>query len=345
MITYYYFFPLLLAISILPIKYEMKNKNQLFSKEETIILRGLAALFVITAHHQEWVANELKIITPPAFKYSIGQLGGIGVLIFFFLSGYGIHKSYNGDVLAKHYLTKRLIGVYIPYLIIKFLLLPGKYFFRVTCNSLLFEIKEIILINDWFILVIVLQYIIYYIASIILNKHIIIASIIANCIISYIFILLNKPIGWFNALWLFTIGIIASQYDAEIKQYLDNHVISFSLVALAGFIISGAMFAAYKGSALANIAKPISGACLCLLFAAMFKLISINSPILKWAGTRSMHIYVTHITVWECLLGMNNPIIRLFVSIIISAILSEILYIITNFITNKIKTSSIKAII
>lgn len=77
----------------------------MISKEDTQILKGLAILMVIV----EYLGQVLHIA-------ALNPLGPIGVCLFLFISGYGLSCSYekNGK---NRYFSKRVLKVYIPYLV------------------------------------------------------------------------------------------------------------------------------------------------------------------------------------------------------------------------------------
>lgn len=65
---------------------ELANGNTLFNRNFTDSLRGIAILLVITSHIAGAIGTNL--CTP---------LGGIGVALFLFLSGYGLNESYKAQ--------------------------------------------------------------------------------------------------------------------------------------------------------------------------------------------------------------------------------------------------------
>lgn len=82
---------------------ELANGNTLFNRNFTDSLRGIAILLVITSHIAGAIGTNL--CTP---------LGGIGVALFLFLSGYGLNESYKAHGL-KLFWIKRITKVLLPY--------------------------------------------------------------------------------------------------------------------------------------------------------------------------------------------------------------------------------------
>lgn len=336
--TQYLIFSILLLAAILPIKFcEKENASQIFTRSDTNIIRGLSAFFVIVSHYQIWFDKMIRIQTPSYIKLSFGQLGGIGVLLFFFVSGYGIQETYGGKKVDYRFLLKRITGVYIPYIIIKFLLLPERYLYGITDEPFWREVINIFLISDWFIFVIMLQYSSYYISMRFFRRFLLLASVITDLIFTAIFIYLKKPIGWFNALWLFTFGIVVSILQRRIKHLIDKNAFIFAMVMMVAFVAFGILFALNKGVFWANAIKPISGAFLCLALAAIFKFITIKSPIARWGGTRSMYLYIVHITMWDCFFWGEYPFLGLLLCLGLTIVATEILFRVADYITAIIK--------
>ena len=94
MLGIYLLFLLIFAVTVIyKVKTLSQNKgNVLLSKTDTEFLRGISACFVIIAHSCIWINEMME--GDKVLYFVISQLGGIGVLIFFFVSGYGIYEKY-----------------------------------------------------------------------------------------------------------------------------------------------------------------------------------------------------------------------------------------------------------
>lgn len=99
---------------------ELANGNTLFNRNFTDSLRGIAILLVITSHIAGAIGTNL--CTP---------LGGIGVALFLFLSGYGLNESYKAHGL-KLFWIKRITKVLLPYFIIETIAAYFKQDFNIT---------------------------------------------------------------------------------------------------------------------------------------------------------------------------------------------------------------------
>lgn len=99
--------------------------QELFSRQISYALRGVAILMVMASHYGEWYAASIGI---PALSQFLMGLGRYGVDIFFLMSGYAMAKNavaQNAPVKeaaekkpGRAFWAKRLRGTYVPYLIL-----------------------------------------------------------------------------------------------------------------------------------------------------------------------------------------------------------------------------------
>lgn len=321
------------------------ENKQLFEKNDTAAIRGVSALFVMIAHYSIWFNQNSEIPINRIVMIPLEQLGGIGVLLFFFVSGYGINESYGNKPNMKGYLIKRFYGVYFPYVLMKLItntmLLVFNGFSSVYDSVLSYLI--ILLLPDWFILVIILQYLSYYVSRRFFGRHDLVFAILADVCMTTVFILLNKPIGWFNALWLFTFGILVSKYQEWLLIQIQKFYYRYLIGSLVGFLFFGLLFATNKGQVWANICKPIAGFLLCISLCCVFRKITIKNKITHWFGKCSMYLYIIHIAVWDIILcHINNPILVFCGSVILSVLITEGIYLLVSKIVTITRNASKK---
>ena len=111
-------------------------------------LKGIAIVMIILCH----------IVGVFGVRYAT-PLGGIGVSIFLFISGYGLNESYKKNGL-NNFISKRVKKVLIPYWII---VIIDEFINR---NSISVLLKEVVLLKTpnfmWFIQYIVTLYLLFY---------------------------------------------------------------------------------------------------------------------------------------------------------------------------------------
>lgn len=126
------------------------------SKEQTLLLKGIAILMVILGH--------MDYIT---------WGGAGGVTIFLILSGYGIHESTRKNGI-QHYWKKRLLKVWLPYVIVTVFVLIGKQISdikRIIFSLIGLDFGIIADKSMWYISYIMLWYLGYYIIALVLKKR------------------------------------------------------------------------------------------------------------------------------------------------------------------------------
>lgn len=316
--------PILLISTIHIIR--KKDDTILLNKNDTIVLRGISALCVMIAHYITWFSGNYL---DEGYRYAsliLEQLGGIGVLIFFFVSGYGNYESYINKTPSISYLKKRLLKVYVPYLIIKFIL----YFAEILCFGIQQDVVQavirIFLVDEWFIKVIIFEYLLFYLCWKYIRKdRIICYFVFADLLCCLFFYLISYDPRWYNSLWLFAVGMICSKYKDKINHILKNRLFWKVIFLLSGFALSGIFFTIYKNTVWGTLFKSISGIFLCLMLCLALKKISIESVILIWLGKVSLHLYIVHMSVWK-MVKIDSMILKFWVSLVMSIILTFILY-------------------
>lgn len=327
-LIYLFCFSLIPILSISSIhKIRKKEETILLNKNDTFVLRGVAALCVMIAHYITWFSGNHMNESYQYASLVLEQLGGIGVLIFFFVSGYGNYESYINKTPSIRYLKKRLLKVYVPYLIIKFIL----YFVEILCfgmqQNVVQAVIKILLVDEWFIKVIILEYLLFYFCWKYKRKdRIICYFVFANLLFSLFFYLINYDPRWYNSLWLFAVGMICSKYKDKINHIFKNHLFWKTIFLLGGFVLNGIFFAIYKDTmCVGTLFKSMSGIFLSLMLCLVLRKISIESVILIWLGKISMHLYIVHISVW-LIIDADSMILKFWVSFVMSIILAFILY-------------------
>lgn len=303
--------------------------NQLFTKTDTAAIRGVSAIFVMVAHYSIWFNQLSEVTMNKLVILPLEQLGGIGVLLFFFASGYGINESYGKKDNITGYLTKRFWGVYVPYILMKLITNTMLIVTKLIPNDskVLLSYLAILGIPDWFIFVIILQYVSYYLARKYFPKYDLLFSVVADTVMTFIFVVQNRPIGWFNALWLFTFGILVSRYQHEIMGIINKSRLLVLLTSFIGFCLLGAVFALFKGNSWANFIKPIAGMLLSLSFCSIFRWIKLENRVVLWFGKCSLYLYIVHIAVWDIVTKyVVNIRLSLLMAIVLSFLLTEVVF-------------------
>lgn len=188
--------------------------NELISRSESTILKGLAIGMIILQHIGQ--AFQISAVNP---------LGPIGVFLFLFLSGYGLMSSYIKNGL-KFYFSRRLIRVYIPYAVVVILFLA----FQLLVYGIFEEVKIIFMYlflvklpqgSYWYLVLMFYWYIVFFfIASRYGNLKVFIPLMIVATTILLILKDFNRNFVWQFA--TFPMGLIAGTYPKKLNILFEK---------------------------------------------------------------------------------------------------------------------------
>lgn len=174
----------------------------MISKEDTQILKGLAILMVIVEH-----LGQVLHIT------ALNPLGPIGVCLFLFVSGYGLSCSYKKNGRNK-YFSKRILKVYIPYLVSIAIFSIWSYFIGKTLTvKAIFSyaiLKELPQGSFWYLQLLFYWYMVFYFLTFLFDNEKVLAT--ALCVATFVITVYSG----FNRLYVwqfasFPAGIIISK--------------------------------------------------------------------------------------------------------------------------------------
>lgn len=154
---------ILFGAVLLPGMQTIWNKNAIhedaLNKSDSFMLRGMAALFIIFSHYVTYVGEFLETGLGLARIYV--WFGGLGVCIFFFVSGYGLEITYKDAPVTVDFLKKRFFNIIPTYVVVRciFGLIEKKYI-----NGFGYFTGYIVGIHEplWFVTEILIIYLIYY---------------------------------------------------------------------------------------------------------------------------------------------------------------------------------------
>lgn len=300
--------------------------DYLFNFVSPVYLCMLAALtYLALLWHAQWkttpvtadlnghTANQLKgffILTvvlhhicqrtvEPGLFIAYKNLGFLSVAVFFYLSGYGLMRAAQKNSTYLHgFLTKRLARVYVPFVVANAVLVflaPDTQTF--SMGHYLLDVSGLHLFDttQWFILVILYFYLLFFIA---MKAGIAMKNDISRLIVLYagtlgyiVFCkLLHVGIWWYNTCLLFPLGITAAIYLNSVTRILQ---------ALPYWLITGAVcLGAYASYNLSLQEITGTGFLAPILFTAsvilLLSRIGIQSKAMGVVGAISLEIYILH---------------------------------------------------
>lgn len=210
-----------------------------FDKNNTLGLRGLLSILIVVHH---WGIKYFN-----GFPLWLEQWGMIIVAIFFFLSGFGLMKSFvvKGNGYLEGFFIRRFSKILIPFVIASSIWCIWLVFFNLDMLLTLIanlDSGKTLLPNSWFCFVIMLSYLVFYIgAKRLKNKNII---IVVMSVLLLLYIVCVKRLDWGNN-WYMTClaissGLVAGYYEIQLMAFLKtNRMLSILVLCGAIILLSG----------------------------------------------------------------------------------------------------------
>lgn len=291
----------ILAIFVLPIRTIQSSEccvvksnyfeERITSRLNTNAYRGWAMIIIMMCHVTgEWA---FKPFTP---------LGGIGVAMFLFLSGFGLSESYKKNGLDNFW-HKKLLRIVLPYAL-----------FRIVCVMIQGSINWGRLLLDiscwesayWYIDYIVRCYIVFYVANKFLWKH---KWVIFGAFALYTFLGMGA-IRAEQALSFFA-GILCSDYVGKVNGWSKKKLLAIMLamgVVGVGCLVTKQLPAVrelfdtyYYYAVELGIKLPLGIAMMVGLYLLPQRVR--KSQLLAFCGTYSLELYLVHMYVVPRVVG------------------------------------------
>lgn len=218
-----FYIPFLIVLTFIAIKasslitppQRSLERTDFMSVSQTTLYKGTAILLIMIGHCTGYFVGG-RYMTP---------CGGIGVSIFLIASGYGLNESFKRQGLKKFW-RKRLLRVWIPYVIITLLLA----LYDKKSVELLLEHLLLFKCHYWFVTYIVGCYILFFITSKWFVKY-----RMTIMTITAVFSLLYMPELQAEQALGFVTGIWMSQHIGYCRSVSLNHrkILTIALLLLA----------------------------------------------------------------------------------------------------------------
>ena len=269
----------------------------LYKRQASGWFKGLAIIMVILSHFAEWWSwFYVEEGVSEMIRYGISRFGPYGVGIFFLFSGYGLSKSAGDKRITWKFILKRLLNVYIPYLVIVVLieLLSGG-----------FESKEEVLNlfygqNFWYMTVLFSFYLAFMaIWLVFANRHIraVLMAVFTWWYSNYLYTAGEQDF-WFISNIAFAIGVLLALYEPAVKKVMDKAGIVLTI--LFGL---GSAYVAYSALYVEHVwAEPIEEIRSRIIAVTIFVLFSAclaavwkwYDVVLQFVGKYSIYLYLWH---------------------------------------------------
>lgn len=288
------------ALMIFPGMKKRKTKAEvLLAKNESNFVKGVAALMVFLAHSQDFLLQ--NNFSGSAVLKPLSVLGGVGVLLFFFLSGYGIFKGYADKVPTIRYWRNRIVNVFIPAMVIS---ACSRVAICLTCRENIEVLPFIrdVFYHQWYVDVVMLEYIVFFISWILAKNNkikLLIYTLIGSCVIGLVFLHMGLNARWYNGVLLFPAGMTLAFGEDKIVSLCKRAKVILLILSGIGFGLTGIGFSLLKGMFVGDLLKSLSGVYLALLLVMFVDVIQVGNKAVNWVGEKSLYVYLCHIYVLE----------------------------------------------
>lgn len=293
-----------------------------FSKEASLPFRGILALLIVMHH----LSLRLTYMIPEESKVNylrdFNCWGEPIVSIFFFLSWYGILKSYQkkGRSYLEGFISGRLLKLMIPFIICGLIYMsfnPPIFSSIISLNTWKNDCP--ILPSSWFVVAILLQYLIFYIVALISRS--INITVVAAWLLSVMLMILLENLEfktfWWHSLLAFNVGMSISYHEVFLRKYILSKRLLLGVfgLLLVSFYLNVFIGSQVKWSFLLNVMLlPL------FVWQMICNGIIHNTLFLNFIGKISYEIYLVHPAILCSLFPIigNYPILLIVFTYVLS---------------------------
>lgn len=271
--------------------------NQTITRDFSICLKGILALLIVACHLGDACGNKIPLS---------GYLSSIGtpvVGVFFFLSGYGLLKSYRqkGRDYLSSFFSRRLSKIVLPFLVISFFSFIIDYInndFNIDTYCIEMKKGYTPLPNSWFVYAIILFYLYFYICIKFFASHVkaIMGIFVLLLIQAFLMFESQWPKYWYESSFCSIVGMVFFLWETSIVHLMRRNFVRlfialffllFSILYYACLLdVPEDYFSIIRFTAI--IVIPIT------LGTIGLYIDSHKTLILKFLGTISYEIYLIH---------------------------------------------------
>lgn len=271
----------------------MKERSCFFTKEQSLVLRGIGIVLVILSHYAPWYADVLQ---NEPLVYGVSRFGIYGVDIFFLVSGYGLAKSERRRPVDGQFILKRVRNTYLPYLCIA----GGIEIFAGGIRDARRWYKLLTGYDYWFIRNILIFYIAFFCVFALAKKRWLCTVLMACIVFGYSWWLVREGRSsfWYVSNIAFVIGIILAQYEEKLCRAFDFCYLKQMLIGLllVGWVVKSGMDARLAIPEISDKIKyGVAASGVWTIFCAQSaRLITDRMKLLQLPGKLSLELYLLH---------------------------------------------------
>ncbi len=280
-------------------------KQELFNRQNTTYLRGLAIIAIVIHHIFQYTASKYGVVYPFFLSILLSNLGNMGCSVFFLLSGFGLSCSVRkNSPISLSYIYKHLIKLLNPFLFIWLIDTCIHYSDGISLSNLF--TLSIYSNQYWFLKEIFLLYLVFLIPCYLRGKNNILMAL-STTILVIILIALKLDSFWWNTTFCFPLGVLCSSYkDKIIDLYKRYHSISL----ISSFVIFVISFGLSYFVSYFEILRAISFALFMVMIVSYHRY---NIKFFDICSAESLKIYLFHVSLLQFFTIQNSIVYSLMV--------------------------------
>ena len=285
------------AVALYGTRFYGRNEfaQTLFQREASLYWRGIAALMVVFAHLTIYLEEE-GINVGPAVIFD--WVGGMGVLLFFFVSGYG--TTLSARKVDLKWLVNHILRLWIPVTLLRMI-----FYFGYKAADHAYDLKGFLLYAigldnpAWFVAVMLSIYVTVYIAKRFFSSHFLTALLVLNLLTSAIFLTCGLSPSWYNGHLVFVFGAWLALNGPTVIPDMRKRWVMCLAICVVVFIIFGFAFAKLKPRVISAPLKLLAGVALSMMVVLLSQKITVHGRTMCQIGTASLYLYIIHKSLYD----------------------------------------------
>ncbi len=264
-------------------------------KSRTEMIKGIAAIGIVFSHIATYSKGAAGSGLLRYYNVFCTTLGGVGVNLFFFISGYGNFYSVARAESRVKWLWKRCATLVIVYLccflVVLGILYAGGY--RTTPREILDNLLHLRIPYStvWYVKIQLLAYAFMTVASMVRDRKYRVLLLAALCVASSIVLhRMGYDDRWWKSTACFAVGASTAAYKDEIVRLMEQRKKSMTIFCIA--MLPFAFVAAVLVEAFP--VKLVGNVVLCAGMMYLFERAGTDSAIYVKLGAYSLELYLVH---------------------------------------------------
>ena len=328
----------IIVSSFIKIRQNIKKNNTFLPKSRTEMVKGLATIAIVFSHIASYSKNSASSGLLRYYNLFCTSLGGIGVNLFFFFSGYGNYFSIiTSEKQRIKWFWKRCFTLLIVYVTCLGLVLGALYLngYRTTIGGIFSELVHLTIpySSVWYVKMQLLLYVFLLFSMLLKNRNYQIITVTLLSLLSTIFLYgLGMEEKWWKSTLCFAAGIFVAVYKQDIEKvfFQYKNIILIGNIILFPFAYVCAIFIDMYS------VKVIGNLVLCIVMVGIVQLLQMDNRIYYKLGEYSLTLYLVHRSLVAWILDDGETTIpKVAIIVIYSALFTVIAKRISDIIVNK----------